>query len=203
MNVEGDFDFNSYSSAGGGISGIIETGFAPDVLNVIGDCHVNTYSSAGTDQDPEKSVREDLMLQSNKQLRLLVGQLGSMQKDAEDAYRQVLNLLDLKQKASSLAEARSTTRQGKAIMLFTIVTIIFLPLSFFTSYFGQNVSEITGDSSNPSSWDLWRVGMPISLVIIFGALGIAFLPARIYGMVFGNELEGASRRKILSNRLIL
>jgi len=32
--------------------------------------------------------------------------------------------------------------QNKAVMLFTIVTIIFLPLSFFTSYFGMNVKGI-------------------------------------------------------------
>jgi len=32
--------------------------------------------------------------------------------------------------------------QNKAVMLFTIVTIIFLPLSFFTSYFGMNLQGI-------------------------------------------------------------
>jgi hypothetical protein len=35
-------------------------------------------------------------------------------------------LLDLEQKAAVLEEARSTTKQGKAVMLFTIVTIIFV-----------------------------------------------------------------------------
>jgi len=69
-----------------------------------------------------------------------------------------------------------TTKQGQAIMLFTIVTIIFvralypphpaevpqsdifkLPLSFFTSYFGQNVRELTADEKNPRSNSLWRI----------------------------------------------
>jgi hypothetical protein len=83
----------------------------------------------------------------------------------------------LQQKAASLTEARVATTQGKAVMLFTIVTIIFvsrpipytplqatlandhtqLPLSFFTSYFGQNVSELTGDDKNPSSTELWKI----------------------------------------------
>ena len=69
------------------------------------------------------------------------------------------------------------------------MTAIQLPLSFFTSYFGQNVSEITGDNGNPSSWDLWKVGSesinvwdltivnafvaPITVVIIVVALLIA------------------------------
>ena len=65
-------------------------------------------------------------------------------------------------------------------MLFTIITVIFvsvhpgnlknktsdvaiqLPLSFFTSYFGQNVREITGDDKNHSTWDLWRVASTLS-----------------------------------------
>jgi hypothetical protein len=74
-----------------------------------------------------------------------------------------------------LVEARSATKQGQAVMSFTIVTVIFvkdfdqskikrilmafykLPLSLFTSYFGQNVSESTGDSKNPSPWNVWRI----------------------------------------------
>jgi hypothetical protein len=41
-------------------------------------------------------------------------------------FPKLLELLDLKQKTASLAEARSTTKQGQAVMLFTIVTIIFV-----------------------------------------------------------------------------
>ena len=36
-----------------------------------------------------------------------------------------------------VALARKAERQNKAILIFTIVTVIFLPLSFFTSYFGK------------------------------------------------------------------
>jgi hypothetical protein len=46
-----------------------------------------------------------------------------------DRYTQLLNLLDLQQKAASLEEARSATKQGQAVMLFTIVTIIFVGLA--------------------------------------------------------------------------
>ncbi|KAF2467650.1 uncharacterized protein BDR25DRAFT_233822, partial [Lindgomyces ingoldianus] len=92
----------------------------------------------------------------------------------EMEFQQLIELLDLEQKAASLAEARATTKQGKAIMLFTIVTIIFLPLSFFTSYFGQNVSEITGDNKNPKSSELWRIAGPISVVVILFALVVVY-----------------------------
>lgn len=39
---------------------------------------------------------------------------------------QLLDLLDLEQKTASLREARASTKQGQAVMLFTIVTVIFV-----------------------------------------------------------------------------
>ncbi|KAL5373726.1 hypothetical protein DPSP01_012471 [Paraphaeosphaeria sporulosa] len=105
----------------------------------------------------------------------LLKDLDEIKEEADYTHRMLQDLLDLKSKAASLAEARSTTKQGQAVMLFTIVTIIFLPLSFFTSYFGQNVSEFTGDDKNPSSWDLWKVGTPITVIVIAVALLIALL----------------------------
>ncbi|KAH8802516.1 hypothetical protein F5884DRAFT_473742 [Xylogone sp. PMI_703] len=107
-------------------------------------------------------------------LAFLLTEIDDIRNHAEYTHKMLLDLLDLKQKTASLAEARSTTQQGRAIMLFTIITIIFLPLSFFTSYFGQNVSEITGSNQNPTTWDLWRIGTPITVVIIVSALFIAF-----------------------------
>ncbi|KAH7081271.1 hypothetical protein BKA63DRAFT_503487 [Paraphoma chrysanthemicola] len=99
---------------------------------------------------------------------------SSIMEDAQATHKTALDLLDLKSKLASLAEARATTKQGQAVMLFTVVTIIFLPLSFFTSYFGQNVSEITGDTSNPTTWQLWRTATPISIVVIVTALLVAY-----------------------------
>ncbi|KAI1121850.1 hypothetical protein F5Y10DRAFT_255444 [Nemania abortiva] len=120
------------------------------------------------------SVAKSYVIYTEETLARLAVDLEAVQNDAEYTQKLLLGLLDLKQKTASLAEARSTTKQGGAIMLFTIVTVIFLPLSFFTSFFGQNVSEITGDGQNPTTWDLWKLATPISIVIIVLALGIAF-----------------------------
>ncbi|KAI0528046.1 hypothetical protein F5B22DRAFT_16968 [Xylaria bambusicola] len=114
-----------------------------------------------------------MIVATDEILDSIYNQIEAVRKDAEYTHQQLLNLLDLKQKTAALAEARATTQQGRAIMLFTIVTIIFLPLSFFTSYFGQNVSDITGDDDNPTSLELWRYGAPISVAIILLALAIA------------------------------
>ncbi|KAI9768065.1 MAG: hypothetical protein M1840_005099 [Geoglossum simile] len=67
------------------------------------------------------------------------------------------NLLDLKQKEANVSEARSgnlqalaVKQQGKTILIFTVVTIIFLPLNFLTSLFGVNARELTGQNGRLS-----------------------------------------------------
>ncbi|KAI6080645.1 hypothetical protein F4821DRAFT_265698 [Hypoxylon rubiginosum] len=101
------------------------------------------------------------IIDTEEMLVSLLANFNAVQEDAEYTQKILLGLLDLKQKTASLGEARSTTKQGGAIMLFTIVTVLFLPLSFFTSFFGQNVSEITGDRKNPTTWELWRIATRI------------------------------------------
>ncbi|KAF3037518.1 hypothetical protein E8E12_007287 [Didymella heteroderae] len=93
--------------------------------------------------------------------------------EAERTHKALLDPINLKSEIASLVEARSTTKQGQAVMLFTIVTIISLPLSFFISHFSQNVSELTGDENNPKSWDLWRIKAPVRVVAIIMALLVA------------------------------
>ncbi|ETN45935.1 uncharacterized protein HMPREF1541_00117 [Cyphellophora europaea CBS 101466] len=67
------------------------------------------------------------------------------------AGRAVLEILDLKQKQANIFEARSATKMAReseksneTIMLFTIITIIFLPLSTIISIFGMSAREIDG-----------------------------------------------------------
>jgi Mg2+ and Co2+ transporter CorA len=46
---------------------------------------------------------------------------------------------------------------GKAITAFTVVTVIFLPLSFVTSYFGMNTVDIRDMASGQSLF--WAVAL--------------------------------------------
>ncbi|KAL3477275.1 hypothetical protein BJX99DRAFT_226321 [Aspergillus californicus] len=57
-------------------------------------------------------------------------------------------MLDLKQKQANAEEAHflsvqntESAKQGQAIMTFTIITIIFAPLSFLTSFFALEIVE--------------------------------------------------------------
>ncbi len=55
--------------------------------------------------------------------------------------------------------------QNKAIMLFTGVTIVFLPLSFFTSYFGMNLSGIIDTDKDEKYF--WETCGSTSFLIAF------------------------------------
>jgi hypothetical protein len=49
-------------------------------------------------------------------------------------------------------------------MIFTAITIIFLPLSFFASYFGTNLTEISSHQHNSKFF--WLFSGPISILVI-------------------------------------
>lgn len=54
--------------------------------------------------------------------------------------------------------------QNKAILLFTGVTVVFLPLSFFTSYFGMNLQGIVDTSK--SEIYFWKVCGTVGFLIV-------------------------------------
>jgi len=54
-------------------------------------------------------------------------------------------------------------------MVFTIVTVIFLPLSFFTSYYGMNLNDIVTTAKNQGYF--WKVcGTATLAIVLFTAL---------------------------------
>ena len=89
-------------------------------------------------------------------------------------------LIDLRQSLDALFQLRSIEQnelaivsdsQNKAILVFTGVTIVFLPLSFFTSYYGMNLQGIV--NTNRTEHFFWKVcgsiGFAIVLVVALGA----------------------------------
>jgi ankyrin repeat protein/Mg2+ and Co2+ transporter CorA len=102
-----------------------------------------------------------------------------MDKQAERIYHSITDLLDLKQKHANAFEARfardqaaGTTRQGKTIMVFTIVTIVFLPLSFITSIFTINLEEFNNLNLPYVAKYTFGVGFAISIPLVILALSV-------------------------------
>ena len=101
-------------------------------------------------------------------------------KTARSVYNEIQAQMDLKQKQSSLAEARTnryqvedSTRHGRIMLLFTVVTIIFLPMSFLATWFGMNIKG-TSDNAQLGLGVIAALIFPISIVIAMVALAFAF-----------------------------
>ncbi|KAK0634314.1 hypothetical protein B0T17DRAFT_473559, partial [Bombardia bombarda] len=125
-----------------------------------------------------KQKNEKLMwfrMQSSELLSELdsrINELKGLKRESESTAQSVNDLLSLKQQQASVVEAwqsvkqsEETVRQGRTIMTFTMVTIIFLPLSFMSSVFGMNNDDF-GTTNGWSLGNQFSLMFPISFLII-------------------------------------
>lgn len=134
----------------------------------------------------DSQKRSDIKRRYREQHKLVdlhMKDIERMDKQAESLYQNLLNLLDLKQKHANAFEARfardqasDTARQGQTIMIFTLVTIIFLPMSFMAAFFTIDIKEFPRDTNgNPSlsigyvSKYMFGIGLAISIPLIYVA----------------------------------
>ncbi|KAG9242052.1 ankyrin repeat protein [Calycina marina] len=109
--------------------------------------------------------------------------IDRMSQQAKRIYKNVTDMLDLKQKHANAFEARfardqaeDTGRQSQTVMVFTIVTIIFLPLSFVAAFFSINIREFKaadGDDSMSLAYVckyMFGIGFAISIPLVTVAL---------------------------------
>lgn len=128
--------------------------------------------------DVKKRFKEQL-----KAIEMHIKDIDRMDKQAERIYSSITDMLDLKQKHANAFEARfardqaaGTARQSQTIMVFTIVTIVFLPLSFIASIFTINIAEFPKENGTDSlpfeyvSKYIFGIGFAISIPLIVIAL---------------------------------
>lgn len=149
----------------------------PDLESAICELYLEEQKSQ---QEVKKRFREQL-----KAIEMHVKDLERMDKQAKRIYDSITDMLDLKQKHANAFEARfardqaaGTARQTQTIILFTIVTIIFLPLSFIASFFAIPVTQYPHDDGNLSlplgyvSRYTFGVGFAISIPLVVIALNL-------------------------------
>jgi hypothetical protein len=85
---------------------------------------------------------------------------------------------------------------GKAIMVFTVVTVIFLPLSFVTSYFGMNASDIRDMDQKQGLF--WSVAIPLTVATVGSCLLIGYNGNELRDMIssFYRKIMGKEKRTI-------
>ncbi|KAI4229409.1 MAG: hypothetical protein L6R36_000863 [Xanthoria steineri] len=134
--------------------------------------------------------------EQHKVVELHLKDVERMDKQAEGIYTSLTHLLDLKQKHANAFEARFardqaafTGRQGQTIMVFTIVTIFFLPMSFIAAVFTIPVSEFPHRDGAPSipfsyvSKITFGVGLAISIPLIAVAFALDSIGVFVRGML--------------------
>jgi Mg2+ and Co2+ transporter CorA len=70
---------------------------------------------------------------------------------------------------------------GKAILVFTIVSTVFLPMSFVTSYLGMNTSDIRNMTLDQSLF--WEVATPFTITVVSLVLVVAYNSNWIMGLL--------------------
>ena len=83
------------------------------------------------------------------------------------------NLADAVRNTSQDIQAQVSTWQGNRINVLTIVTMIFLPITFLTGYFGMNFNWLDNQLNSFWSWILLGLALPILLVVVSSGLLIA------------------------------
>ncbi|KAF2846288.1 hypothetical protein T440DRAFT_406141 [Plenodomus tracheiphilus IPT5] len=110
-----------------------------------------------------------------------------MDSQARTIQEKLNTLMDLKQKAANAWEARESrettvaaSKQGNTVLVFTVVTIVFLPLSFMSSFFAIEIAAFPKDATTgETNWPLgivtgllFGISLSLSIPLIVFALNM-------------------------------
>ncbi|KAF2105599.1 hypothetical protein BDV96DRAFT_359129 [Lophiotrema nucula] len=122
-----------------------------------------------------------------------------MEEKTKKTLASLNTLLDMKEKHMSLSTTQSaqeqavrSSTQGDAILIFTLVTVVFSPLSFIAAFFTINIREFPGadqDHGMPLGYVskyLFGIGMAISILVVLLAL---LLNELRYVLAWGKEWQ--------------
>ncbi|KAI1817660.1 hypothetical protein GGS20DRAFT_599259 [Poronia punctata] len=151
----------------------------------------NPRTPTGNTNDNKKAEFQAFMLVANEcqeRVNCHVKDLERLRTSARNAADDVgehllrsavVHLLNMKQQQASVIQAWQSVKQseesikeGRSIMILTLATIVFLPLSFLTSVFGMNNREFGNNT-----WTLREQFLLISVIsvaVIFVSLLFAF-----------------------------
>ncbi|KAI0427452.1 hypothetical protein F5Y09DRAFT_350393 [Xylaria sp. FL1042] len=142
------------------------------------------YSDSYEDGEKREIAYRCFKKKANEGQARALGYIMELEKLRESAKKtadDVLHLLSMKQQQASVFQAwqamkqsDETIKQGRSIMTFTLVTIVFLPLSFLSSVFGMNNKDFGNDN-----WPISRQFLyifSISAGVVLFILPFAFSP---------------------------
>ncbi|KAI0101304.1 hypothetical protein GGR51DRAFT_530171 [Nemania sp. FL0031] len=96
----------------------------------------------------------------------VLGRIQTLLEFAQETEKSVESVLGLRMNQLSLNEAEIARIQGRTVMVFTVVTVIFAPISFLTSLFALNISIFPHSGGNVLYQPKWI------FAILFGTLAV-------------------------------
>ncbi|RYP49145.1 hypothetical protein DL768_005079 [Monosporascus sp. mg162] len=118
-----------------------------------------------------------------KQTNDMIDRVETTRKDYEKLLEMVQRQAQVDEVRWSRLQTELASSQNLSVMIFTTFTVIFLPLSFFTSLFGMNTAEWGGADDNYLSLrTIGAVSLPASALIVAASLVAAF-SSRAQGLV--------------------
>ncbi|KAF2173076.1 hypothetical protein M409DRAFT_49571 [Zasmidium cellare ATCC 36951] len=92
------------------------------------------------------------ILQAKPQIAMFRRRILELNEDAERVKQSITAQLDLKLKGASIRESHATALMSTAVFGFSVVTIIFAPLSFVTALFALPIDQLQkNQADNPYS----------------------------------------------------
>lgn len=181
--------------------------------------HIKTLlkiSEAKADEDPKASQNAPgasltsngryFLTEALEKLKTYRSQVEDMIDRVQKALRDFDRLLEIVQKQTQLEDGYISRHQAdlakvqnRSVIIFTVFSVVFLPLSFFTSVFGMNTRE-WGGGDNLSLSTIFSIGVPISVTLIAGTVIAAWVIAE--GAGYGTarrwvkKVEGRIVRKM-------
>jgi hypothetical protein len=132
---------------------------------------VVSRASRATFRQYSSSTLKDPMSQLLENLRREAADLTELHSNASNLLNRTIQLVNIR-----------LEDHGKAILVFTIVTIIFLPLSFVSSFFGMNTIDIREMTQGQGVF--WIVSCCLTTGVVGFAVFLAFYGGAILEAFF-------------------
>ena len=105
--------------------------------------------------------------------------------DNWDAFRELISSAQRLAEQTKQSVEIQQEDHGKVILVFTIVTIVFLPLSFVTSLLGMNTVDIRNSDSSQALF--WAISLPLTAFVVALSLLVGFKGYQIREMIEKRE----------------
>lgn len=107
------------------------------------------------------------------QAKDMIERVQATRRDFDKLLETVQRQAQIDEVRLSRQQADLASAQNRSVMIFTVFTVIFLPLSFFTSLFGMNTHE-WGGGNNIRLRTIGSIALPASALLIIIALFVAW-----------------------------